>query len=38
MIFPENYLLVFNDFSRQEKIDNFKTFKNLVFKICMLTI
>ena len=31
MIFPENYLLVFYDFSRQEKIDNFKAFKKFGF-------
>ncbi len=31
MIFPENYLLVFYDFSYQEKVDNFKAFENLVF-------
>jgi len=31
MIFPENYLLVFYDFSRKEKVDIFKAFENLVF-------
>ena len=31
MIFSENYFLVFNDFSYQEKVYNFKDFENLVF-------